>query len=239
MVRMIPDLLEQLTTRFAISLFRDFPIITVRRNPLDELQWRFVKRTADIVFSLVFLVCFASWLFPLIAVAIKLTSPGPVFFKQERLGKKGRRIFCYKFRSMAARSSDTDLQGAYRQAVRGDSRITPLGRILRKTNLDETPQFFNVLFGQMSLVGPRPHPLPLNEKSVNEVDRYLLRHLVKPGITGWAQVHGLRGGTEHPDLMRKRIEHDIWYIENWSFALDLNICTLTLLNAFAGEKNAY
>jgi putative colanic acid biosynthesis UDP-glucose lipid carrier transferase len=238
MVRLIPGYHNFLGSRCSVSLFRDFPVITVRRNPLDEMQWRFVKRSFDIVFSICFLVLIASWLFPLLAILIKLGSPGPVFFKQERWGKKNKRIICYKFRSMIKEKTG-EKQETFKQAVQSDPRITRIGSILRKTNMDELPQFLNVLLGEMSVVGPRPHPTPLNIQSSSEIDRYLLRHLVKPGITGWAQIHGYRGNTQDQELMQKRVHHDIWYIENWAFTLDLNIIMLTVLNMIKGEENAY
>ena len=237
MVRLIPGYHHLVGSRCSVSLFRDFPIITLRRNPLDEMQWRFVKRFFDYVVSICFLLFIASWLFPLLAIIIKLTSPGPVLFKQERWGKKNKRIICYKFRSMIVEKENG--ANSFKQAVRSDPRITAIGAILRKTNMDELPQFVNVLIGEMSIVGPRPHPTPLNIRSSNEIDRYLLRHLVKPGITGWAQIHGYRGNTQNQELMQKRVEHDIWYIENWSFSLDLSILVLTLLNMVKGDKNAY
>lgn len=127
----------------------------------------------------------------------------------------------------------------FKQALQSDPRVTSIGRVLRKTNMDELPQFVNVLLGEMSVVGPRPHPTPLNIQSSSEIDRYLLRHLVKPGITGWAQIHGYRGNTQDQDLMQKRVQHDIWYIENWDFTLDLNIVMLTVLNMIKGDENAY
>jgi putative colanic acid biosynthesis UDP-glucose lipid carrier transferase len=238
MIRLIPGYHQQIGSRCSVSLFRDFPIITIRRNPLDEMQWRFVKRLFDVVFSICFLLFVASWLFPLLSIIIMLTSPGPVFFKQERWGKKNKRIICYKFRSMILEKKPEKTE-KFQQATRQDPRITNIGRILRTTNMDELPQFVNVLLGEMAVVGPRPHPTPLNIQSSNEIDRYLLRHLVKPGITGWAQIHGYRGNTAAQELMQKRVEHDIWYIENWSFTLDLNIIMLTLLNMIKGDENAY
>lgn len=238
MVRLIPGYHNYLGSRCSVSLFRDFPVITVRRNPLDEMQWRFVKRSFDIVFSICFLLFVGSWLFPLLAIIIKLTSQGPVLYKQERWGKKNKRIICYKFRSMFVEKAG-DKTDVFKQAVHSDPRVTNIGRILRKTNMDELPQFFNVLLGEMAVVGPRPHPTPLNIRSSNEIDRYLLRHLVKPGITGWAQIHGYRGNTQNQELMQKRVQHDIWYIENWSFMLDLNIIILTMLNMIKGDENAY
>jgi putative colanic acid biosynthesis UDP-glucose lipid carrier transferase len=238
MVRIIPGNQSYIGSRCTVSLFRDFPIITVRRNPLDDMQWRLVKRCFDIVFSLCFLLLVASWFFPILALAIKLTSPGPVFFKQERWGKKNKPISCYKFRSMYVYDSKGQAQ-TFRQATRMDPRVTWLGKFLRKTNIDEFPQFINVLWGNMSVVGPRPHPTPLNLLSSNGIDRYLLRHLVKPGITGWAQIHGFRGNTEKVERMQKRVEHDIWYIENWTFPLDMNIIMLTLLNLLKRDENAF
>jgi putative colanic acid biosynthesis UDP-glucose lipid carrier transferase len=238
MVRMVPGSFNYLSSRCSISLFRDFPVITIRRNPLDELQWRFIKRAFDIAFSICFLVLVASWMFPLLSIIIRLTSLGPVFFRQERWGKKNKRIICYKFRSMFLEKS---AEGAlpFRQATPADSRVTPIGRILRKTNLDELPQFVNVLLGEMSVVGPRPHPTPLNIQSSGEINKYLLRHIIKPGITGWAQIHGFRGNTGNHELMQKRVEHDIWYIENWTFLLDMHIIILTLLNMLKKDGNAY
>ena len=182
---------------------------------------------------------FFLWLWPLIALAIKLTSPGPVFFRQERWGRGNKRIICYKFRTMRNDSRDVDKNGRYQQTQRDDPRITRVGRFLRKSNLDELPQFINVLLGDMSLVGPRPHPTPLNQESKDDIPYYLVRHMVKPGITGWAQVNGLRGETRDLMLMRQRVDHDIWYIENWSFWLDIQIVLMTVWRMLRGDPNAY
>jgi putative colanic acid biosynthesis UDP-glucose lipid carrier transferase len=140
---------------------------------------------------------------------------------------------------MLVSSKDVDENGQYLQAKKNDPRITKIGAFLRRTNIDELPQFFNVLFGSMSIVGPRPHPVPLNIQSKQQVDNYLLRHWVKPGITGWAQVNGYRGETAKPYLMQKRVEFDVWYIENWTFWLDQQIILQTIVNMVKGEKNAY
>jgi putative colanic acid biosynthesis UDP-glucose lipid carrier transferase len=213
--------------------------VSLRSIPLDDAELRFFKRVFDIVFStVVFLVVF-SWLFPIIMLLIKLTSKGPIFFIQERWGLNNKKIYCYKFRSMAANSTDVDENGNYRQATKDDARITPIGRFLRKSNLDELPQFLNVLKGEMSIVGPRPHPTPLNLHSKNIINNYMLRHLVRPGITGWAQVHGYRGETKDLKKMQKRVDFDIWYIANWSFWLDCQIIIQTVINMIKGEKNAY
>lgn len=140
---------------------------------------------------------------------------------------------------MSNDSLDVDNLGNYQQARKDDPRVTRIGKFLRKTNLDELPQFWNVLKGDMSIVGPRPHPTPLNEESKGKIRLYMLRHLVKPGITGWAQINGYRGGTEKPALMQKRIDNDLWYIENWTFWLDVQIVVLTVWNMLRGDPNAY
>jgi len=172
-------------------------------------------------------------------ISIKLSSKGPVFFKQVRWGRDNIKFTAYKFRSMVTESKDVGRNGKYQQATKDDPRITSVGKFLRKTNLDELPQFINVLKGEMSIVGPRPHPEPLNLESKDHVKLYMLRHLVKPGITGWAQVNGLRGETKEIDLMQKRVEHDVWYIENWSFSTDIYIIFLTVWNMVKGDPNAY
>lgn len=237
-VKIIPDYFN-LSQNVAVSTIGNIPIITIRNIPLDDAELRFFKRVFDIVFSLFLFVCIFSWLFPIIILSIKLSSKGPIFFIQERWGINNKKIACYKFRSMNTSSKDIDENGVYQQAVKNDKRVTKVGKFLRKTNLDELPQFINVLKGEMSIVGPRPHPTPLNLMSKSIVNNYSLRHLVKPGISGWAQIHGLRGSTEDPSLMQKRVDFDIWYIENWSFLLDLQIILQTVINMIKGEKNAY
>lgn len=210
------------------------PVSKLRREPLDIRGNRFAKRAFDIVFSLAVILFVFPWLFPILALLIKITSRGPVFFKQIRLGKDNREFVCWKFRSMRM-NNDADLK----QATKDDPRVTAIGRILRKTNLDEMPQFLNVLFGHMSVVGPRPHPLQLNDQFRDVIDKYMVRHFVRPGITGWAQVNGFRGETRTPELMEKRIELDIWYLENWSFLRDLRIVGMTVANMFGRDPNAY
>lgn len=237
-VKIIPDYFK-ISNNVAISSIGNIPIISIRSIPLDDAELRFFKRVFDIVFSLLLFVFVFSWLFPIIIVCIKLSSKGSVFFIQERWGLNNKRILCYKFRSMAMSSKDVDESGSYQQAVKDDKRVTAIGKFLRKTNLDELPQFLNVLKGEMSVVGPRPHPTPLNLQSKNIVNNYNLRHLVKPGITGWAQIHGFRGSTQEPSLMQKRVDFDIWYIENWSFWLDCQIILQTVINMVKGDKNAY
>jgi putative colanic acid biosynthesis UDP-glucose lipid carrier transferase len=238
-VRIIPDYFRLIAPRFNVSIVGDFPIISIRANPQDELHLRLLKRAFDLGVSILSFVFIFSWLWPVLAIIIKLSSPGPVFFKQERWGRKNRRIICYKFRSMVKDSRDIDENGKYLQATKNDSRVTPFGRFLRKTNIDEFPQFLNVLKGEMSIVGPRPHPTPLNIEAKENIRHYMLRHLVKPGISGWAQVNGYRGETSDSHLMQKRVEHDIWYIENWSFWFDIQIILMTIWKMFTGNPEAY
>jgi Undecaprenyl-phosphate glucose phosphotransferase len=239
-IHIIPDYQQLGQGRVQIKLVGDMPMITLHSLPLDAIENQFYKRVFDIVFSSLVIVFVLSWLTPLIALLIKLTSKGPVFFKQERWGLHNRPIICYKFRSMKSSSRDVDENGNYLQARRGDTRITRIGKILRKTSLDELPQFFNVLGGSMSVVGPRPHPVPLNLQSKNSVQNYMRRHWVKPGITGWAQVKGYRGETNSdPIRMAKRVEADIWYMENWTLWLDLQIIAQTVVNIVKVDKNVF
>lgn len=210
------------------------PVSRLRREPLDRWSSRILKRAFDIVFSFAVIVCVFSWLFPILALLVKLSSPGPVFFKQTRLGEGKRKFSCYKFRSMRMNK-----EADSKQATKNDPRVTRVGAFLRKSNLDEMPQFFNVLLGQMSVVGPRPHPLKLNDQFRDIIDKYMVRHFVRPGITGWAQVNGFRGETRTPELMEKRVDLDIWYLENWSFLLDLKIVVKTVTNMFKKDEMAY
>lgn len=192
-----------------------------------------LKGAFDFVFALLAITLF----FPLlivIAVAIRLTSPGPVFFCQKRTGYRGTEFTMYKFRTMRVNSQADTVA-----ASPGDSRVTSVGRLLRHTSFDEFPQFFNVLRGDMSVVGPRPHMLSQTEQYRRMLSRYMTRHAVKPGITGWAQVNGYRGITDELWKMERRVEHDVWYIENWTFLLDLKIMVRTVINAIIGEKNAF
>lgn len=238
-IRIIPDYQRFGAGKLHFDQLGQFPVITLRSLPLDVIDNRIYKRIFDIVFSLLVIIFVFSWLFPIISILIKMSSKGPVFFKQERWGLNNKVITCYKFRSMVAVSRDVDENGNYLQATKNDPRITKIGAFLRKTNLDEMPQFLNVLLGSMSVVGPRPHPVPLNIMSKNRVDDYMKRLWVKPGITGWAQVKGYRGETRDLYLMKKRVELDIWYIENWTFSLDLQIILQTIVNMVKGEKNAF
>jgi putative colanic acid biosynthesis UDP-glucose lipid carrier transferase len=238
-VRIIPDVFKFINSRFSIDLFELFPVISIKSEKIFEFQWRVVKRILDIVFSFLVILFVFSWLFPVVALLIKIDSKGPVFFTQERWGRNNKPFKAIKFRSMVCNSKDVDENGRYQQATKDDPRITRIGKILRKTNIDELPQFFNVLIGDMSVVGPRPHPIPLNLESKKVIKRYMQRTLVKPGITGWAQINGYRGETRDPILMQKRIDHDLWYIENWSIWLDIQIIIQTIVNMIKGDPNAY
>lgn len=232
-LKFVPDL-SALESNFKVDKMGNFTVLCARKEPLENIENRFKKRLFDIVVSLAVIVFVFSWLYPLLAIIIKLQSSGPVFFAQLRSGRNNKPFWCYKFRSMSLNSESED-----RQATLNDARVTPIGRFMRKTSLDEFPQFFNVLLGYMSIVGPRPHMLSHTDQYSKIIDKYMVRHFLKPGITGWAQINGYRGETKDAGLMEKRVEHDIWYMEHWSVMLDLKIVFLTVINIFKGEKNAY
>ena len=238
-VRILPDLTDYTSSSIYINNIGMLPVVNIGHLPLDRTENRLLKRGFDIVFATLFFLIIGIWMFPLIAILIKLSSRGPVFFKQERWGHNNKRILCYKFRSMVKDSKDVDEDGNYNQAFKNDPRITTIGRILRKTNLDELPQFWNVLIGNMSVVGPRPHPTPLNLASMQTVDNYMLRHLVMPGISGLAQVNGCRGETKTTEEMQRRINFDLYYIHRWTFWLDMQIIIQTVVNIVRGDQNAY
>lgn len=233
-----------INTRFVLDIFgldllnhsvtevAGFPVLNIRSTPMVGMN-RFIKALEDRLLAL-FILIVISPLLLVIAFAVKLTSKGPVFFKQLRLGWDGRVIKVYKFRTMYLHHEE----GQITQATFNDKRVTPFGRWLRRTSLDELPQFINVLQGRMSIVGPRPHALAHNEIYKNAIHTYMQRHRVKPGITGWAQVNGWRGETDTLTKMRKRVEYDLYYINNWSLAFDIKIILLTFFHGFIG-RNAY
>lgn len=210
------------------------PVLVAYETPFIGVT-RLLKRLVDVVMSFLILLLLSPVMLT-IAMGVKLTSPGPVVFRQMRYGVGGQRIVVSKFRSM--RNDPLPQTSEVKQATVGDARVTPFGRFLRKTSLDELPQFFNVLQGSMSIVGPRPHAVQHNELYRKQVKGYMLRHKVKPGITGWAQVNGLRGETDTLDKMQRRIEYDLYYIRNWSLALDFKIILRTVLVVFK-DRNAY
>jgi len=217
-----------------VENFGHIPVISVRPEPLESMMNRFLKRMFDVLFSLFVILFIFSWLFPILAILIKLGSKGPVFFVQIRSGKDNKPFKCYKFRSMKVNSDSNK-----KQATRNDTRITKLGVVLRRLSLDELPQFFNVLIGNMSVVGPRPHMISHTKQYSQLIDKFMVRHFLKPGITGYAQVNGLRGETKTTEAMLQRVEADVWYLENWSFLLDFKIIFLTVWNAVKGEENAF
>jgi len=232
-IKLIPDIFGFSILNHSLTEIAGLPAVNLSDTPMGGAN-RIVKEMEDRVLAfLILLLISPVALF--IAAAVKLTSPGPILFKQKRHGWDGRVINIYKFRTMVVHLEDSD---CVTQASRDDPRVTWIGRFLRKTSLDELPQFYNVLQGRMSIVGPRPHAIQHNELYKEKVDRYMLRHMVKPGITGWAQVNGYRGETDTIDKMEKRIEYDLYYIENWSLWFDIKIILLTLFKGF-GHRNAY
>lgn len=236
-IRYIPDFQQYTkTNRVEISFYGNgnIPVLMLRKEPLEISLNRVAKKLFDFCFSLFVIVFVFSWLFPIIMLLIKLNSAGPIFFVQKRSGRDNHPFSCYKFRTMYVNNAANKVQ-----ATQNDARITRVGAFLRRTSIDELPQFFNVLLGNMSVVGPRPHMLSHTEQYSELINNYLVRHYAKPGITGWAQVNGYRGETKELADMEGRVEHDIWYIENWSFLMDIRIVLMTVLNIFKGEKNAF
>lgn len=230
----VPEVLSYIPNTMYLDRVGGVPYLSLYREPLSRLGNQVLKRGFDIVFSLVFLCTLFPVIWLVVAMGTKCTMPGPVFFRQKRTGINDKEFVCYKFRSMVV-NDRSDLV----QARRDDPRITPWGRFLRQTSLDETPQFFNVFRGDMSVVGPRPHMLKHTEQYSRLINRYMVRHYVKPGITGWSQVSGYRGETRKLEDMENRVRNDIWYIEHWSFMLDLYIIYKTVANLIRGEANAY
>jgi len=234
-VRYVAGIDDDINENYCVRyIFQGIRILSKRTERLDLLRNRIIKRAFDIVFSGL-VICFVlSWLIPLIGLLIKTESKGPAFFLQLRSGRDNEPFWCYKFRSMAVnKNADSH------QASKGDSRITRIGAFMRKTSIDELPQFINVFMGQMSVVGPRPHMLQHTEQYKQTVNNYMVRHFIKPGITGWAQINGFRGETRTESQMVNRVNHDIWYSGNWSLNLDMKIVFGTVKNALKGEENAY
>ncbi|MET3029041.1 undecaprenyl-phosphate glucose phosphotransferase [Flavobacterium sp. UW10123] len=234
-IKFIPDFqLYTKASKVEVAFYENTPVLMFRPEPLESASNRLLKKAFDICFSSLVILLVFPWLFPIIMLIIKLESPGPVFFKQERSGRDNRSFMCIKFRSMYVNGMAHN-----KQAEKGDSRITKFGAFIRKTSIDELPQFFNVFLGDMSVVGPRPHMVNLAKEYSDLINNYLVRQYAKPGITGWAQVNGFRGETKVLSDMENRVEYDIWYIENWSFLLDIKIIVKTIINIFKGEENAY
>jgi putative colanic acid biosynthesis UDP-glucose lipid carrier transferase len=230
----VPNVSHFIEKGMVVQHLHHLSICSLRKDPLEDVGNRIIKRIFDLSVSILVTVFILSWLYPLIAILIKLSSKGPILFLQLRSGINDNPFYCLKFRTMHMNNHADHVQ-----ATKNDSRVTWIGKFLRKSSLDEFPQFLNVLKGEMSIVGPRPHMLK-HTKEFSEVERhYMVRHLLKPGITGWAQVNGYRGEIKDPTQLTGRIECDIWYLENWSLFLDLKIILLTIYRVFAGDKNAY
>jgi putative colanic acid biosynthesis UDP-glucose lipid carrier transferase len=233
-LKFVPDFSMMSKVHFSTSNFDNFHVIKPRHEPLQDAYNRLAKRIFDISFSLLIIIFVLSWLYPILALIIKKQSKGPVLFKQLRTGKKNDAFMCYKFRSMK-----TDVADESQQAQKEDSRITPIGKFIRRTSLDEMPQFFNVLSGSMSVVGPRPHMLKHTTDYNDQINNFMVRHFVKPGITGLAQVTGLRGETKKVSDMKRRVRADIEYVQNWSLAKDIKICFLTVIVTLKGDDKAF
>jgi putative colanic acid biosynthesis UDP-glucose lipid carrier transferase len=233
-LKFIPDEKQILTRNFKFEYYDYIPVISLRDIVLDETLNKVIKRIFDIIFSILILVFVLSWLIPLLGLIIKLESKGPLFFVQKRNGLNYKEFNCYKFRSM--RLND---EAHINQVSKNDTRVTKVGKFIRKTSIDELPQFFNVLLGDMSVVGPRPHMVSHTEMYALRIDKFMVRHFIKPGITGLAQTNGFRGEVEIDADIINRVKYDIFYMENWSILLDVKIIFITIYNTLKGEEKAY
>jgi putative colanic acid biosynthesis UDP-glucose lipid carrier transferase len=233
-VRLIPENKAIYSKGFILEHYGTIPILKPKRLPFEKVETHLLKRFFDIIFSLLISFFLLSWLLPILWVFVKIDSKGDFFFKQIRDGVDGKQFYCYKIRSMKI-NKDSDVI----HATKNDHRVTKFGALLRKTSLDELPQFFNVLKGDMSVVGPRPHMNIQTEKYLKEIDNYIIRNSVKPGITGLAQVSGFRGEVKRRSDIENRVRLDIFYIENWSFILDMKIILQTVFSVFKGQDKAY
>lgn len=233
-LKFLPDNKDIFSRKMHMQYYGVLPIIALRSIPMDKSINQIMKRSFDIIVSFLVMIFILSWFVPLMAILIKLDSKGPVFFKQKRNGLDYEEFYCYKFRSMVPNPTAN-----LNQVTRGDQRITRVGKFLRKTSLDELPQFINVIFGDMSIVGPRPHMVSHTHMYAERIDKFMVRHFVKPGITGLAQVSGYRGEVETENDIINRVRYDIFYLENWSLFLDLKIMFLTVYNIIKGEDKAY
>lgn len=229
----VPKLPKLMSAQFEEGKVGDMHVLEHKYSPLTHLRNRLLKRAFDLAISVPFSIV-SPLIFIPIAIGIKISSPGPIFFRQKRTGLFGSEFTCLKFRTMRV-NADSDKV----QATKDDPRKTKFGDFLRRTSLDELPQFFNVLWGDMTVVGPRPHMVNQTMEYRQLISKYMIRHAVKPGITGWAQINGFRGATEELWQMEKRVEHDVWYVSNWNIFLDIKIVFLTFFNQLKGEENAY
>lgn len=232
--KIVPDLSLFINKSVHIDYIRDMPILSLRSEPLEDVGNRIKKRALDVLVSFFVLVFILSWLIPILGLLIFLESKGPIIFSQLRSGKKNKEFWCYKFRSMTV-NIDSDIK----QATKNDHRITKIGRFIRKTSLDEFPQFINVLRGEMSLVGPRPHMVKHTADYSKIVDQFMIRQFLKPGITGWAQINGYRGEITDSEHIKSRVHNDLWYLENWTIWLDIQIIFLTMYKVIKGDEKAF
>ncbi len=233
-LKFLPDNKNIFAKKLKFEYYDYLPILSLRDIPLHNSINAFLKRSFDIIFSIIVIFGLLIWIGPILALLIVLESKGPVFFIQKRTGFDNKEFYCLKFRSMGINKYSDNIQ-----AGKNDMRVTKIGKFIRRTSIDELPQFYNVLFGNMSVVGPRPHMLKHTDEYASKVDKYMLRHFVKPGITGLAQVKGYRGEIEKDSDIQNRIKFDIFYVENWSFLLDIKIIIQTIVNAISGEEKAY
>ena len=233
-VRLIPENKVIYSKNFTKEYFGTIPILKPKKLPFEMFETHLIKRCFDIIFSILIFILLLSWLLPILWVVVKIDSRGPFFFKQKRDGINGEQFYCYKIRSMRVNTISDQTS-----TVKNDFRITKIGYFIRKTSIDELPQFFNVLRGEMSVVGPRPHINIQTKNYISNIDNYLARNSVKPGITGLAQVSGYRGEVKKKSDIVNRVRLDIFYIENWSFLLDVKIILMTIFNVFKGQENAY
>ena len=233
-LKFLPDNKEIYSKKLDFTYYGYLPILSMRRIPTDEPINLFIKRSFDIFFSLVVIIGILSWLTPILGLIIKFESKGPIFFKQKRNGLDYKEFYCYKFRSMKP-NPDAHIH----QIKKNDPRVTKIGKIIRKTSIDELPQFINVLKGDMSVVGPRPHMVSHTHMYAEKIDKFMVRHFIKPGITGLAQVSGFRGEVEDDNFITSRVKYDIFYLENWSILMDLRIVFKTVFDALGGDDKAY
>ena len=233
-LKFLPDNKEIYSKKLDFTYYDFLPILSMRRIPTDEPINLFVKRIFDVIFSLIVIIGVLSWLTPILGLIIKMESKGPIFFKQKRNGLDYKEFYCYKFRSMRPNP-----EAHLYQIKKNDPRVTRIGKIIRKTSIDELPQFINVLKGNMSVVGPRPHMVSNTHMYAEKIDKFMVRHFIKPGITGLAQVSGFRGEVEDDNFIINRVKYDIFYLENWSLLMDLKIVVKTVYNALSGDEKAY
>ena len=232
--KVVPDLSFFFSKPVIIDYIQNMPVLSLRGDPLEDVGNRIKKRVLDVIISSIVAIFILSWLIPLIGILIKIESRGPIIFSQLRTGRNNKPFRCLKFRSMYV-NRESDLKSA----SKNDSRVTRIGAFLRKTSLDEFPQFLNVLLGEMSLVGPRPHMVKHTSDFSKMVDHYMIRQFLKPGITGWAQINSFRGEIIDPIQIKRRVASDLWYLEHWNIWLDLRIIFLTVYQVFTDNEHVY